>query len=79
MKLDLLTRAELAKELKICTATLDLWRNKYIEQFDRLFPGEIRFGGGTRSVRFNREDVYRYLFESDMQTWYAENYEKKVK
>jgi hypothetical protein len=59
MKLDLLTRAELAKELKICTRTLDLWRKYHVKHYGEGLPGEVRLG--PRTIRFKKEKVLKYL------------------
>jgi|10_taG_2_1085330.scaffolds.fasta_scaffold629023_1 hypothetical protein len=64
MKLDLITRAELAKELKICTATLDLWRKEYLEATGCKFPGEVYFGDKRRTIRFKRTEVMEFLLET---------------
>jgi len=62
MKLDLITREELAQELRICTATLDLWRKKHEENHNEFIPGEIRFGHNARTIRFNKKVVFNHFF-----------------
>ena len=64
MNLDLITRAELSKELKICTATLDLWRKEYLATTGLKFPGEVCFGDKRRTIRFKRAEVMEFLLET---------------
>lgn len=59
MKVDLLTRAELAKELGVCTATLDSWRRDHVKHFGEAIPGEIALG--PRTIRFKRNKVLKFL------------------
>ena len=63
MKLDLITRAELAKELKICTATLDIWRKKYKESNNKLLPGEVHLGDKAKTIRFKKSTVLNHFLE----------------
>jgi len=62
MNLDLITREELAQELRICTATLDIWRKKYEKKHNELIPGEIHFGYKARTIRFKRLIVLNHFF-----------------
>jgi len=55
----LVTRREIAQELRVCTATLDNWRREYELQNGKRFPGEVRIG--PRKVLFNRHLVFEYL------------------
>lgn len=63
MKLDLITREELAQELRICTATLDKWRKKYEDSNNKLIPGEIHFGYKARTIRFKKSIVLNHFLE----------------
>ena len=63
MKLDLITREELAQELRICTATLDIWRKKYEDSNNKLIPGEVRFGDKARTIRFKKSIVLKHFLE----------------
>jgi hypothetical protein len=62
MKLDLITREELAKELRVCPATLDIWRKKYFMDNNKFLPGEVRFGNRARTVRFKKDIIFNHFF-----------------
>ena len=55
----LVTRREIAQELRVCTATLDNWRREYELQNGKRFPGEVRIG--PRKVLFDRSLVLGYF------------------
>jgi len=55
----LVTRREIALELRICTATFDNWRREYELEKGQRFPGEVRIG--PRKVLFNRNLVLNHF------------------
>ena len=55
----LVTRKEIANELRVCSATFDNWRKDYEAINGKKFPGEIRIG--PRKILFNRQLVLEYL------------------
>jgi transposase-like protein len=59
--MELITRSELAQELRVCTATLDNWRREYELQTKKKFPGEVRLGLNSRAIRFNKKTVFNFL------------------
>ena len=59
MNMILVTRKEIANELRVCSATFDNWRKDYETIHGKKFPGEIRIG--PRKILFNRQLVLEYL------------------
>jgi|TARA_B110000211_G_C13771724_1_gene417820 predicted DNA-binding transcriptional regulator AlpA len=59
MNMTLVTRKEIANELRVCSATFDNWRKDYETIHGKKFPGEIRIG--PRKILFNRQLVLEYL------------------
>jgi hypothetical protein len=59
MNMTLVTRKEIADELRVCSATFDNWRRDYETIHGKKFPGEIRIG--PRKILFNRQLVFEYL------------------
>ena len=55
----LVTRKEIANELRVCSATFDNWRRDYETINGKKFPGEIRVG--LRKILFNRFLVLEYF------------------
>lgn len=61
----LVTRREIARELRVCTATLDNWRREYELQNGKRFPGEVRIG--PRKVLFKRRLVLDHFHVSNCE------------
>ena len=55
----LVTRKEIANELRVCSATFDNWRKDYEAIHGKKFPGEIRIG--PRKILFDRALVLGYF------------------
>ena len=59
MNMTLVTRKEIANELRVCSATFDNWRKDYETINGKKFPGEIRIG--PRKILFDRSLVLKYF------------------